>query len=103
LLICRDERTIAEFIPFAILWTLLAARLFSREDGRTSLIGFNLSNSADNGTLRRAAYLRRAPRCAYAPAPIPAKRGVDFNQPECYCVFREFPYMNAKTIRRARR
>jgi hypothetical protein len=46
--------------PFAILWTLLAARLFSREDGRTSLIGFNLSNSADNDTLRQAAYLRRA-------------------------------------------
>jgi len=46
--------------PFAILWTLLAARLFSREDGRTSLIGFNLSNSADNGTLREASYLRRA-------------------------------------------
>ena len=40
--------------PFAILWTLLAARLFSREDGRTSLIGFNLSNSADNETLRQA-------------------------------------------------
>jgi hypothetical protein len=46
--------------PFAILWTLLAARLFSRDDGRTSLIGFNLSNSADNGTLREASYLRRA-------------------------------------------
>jgi hypothetical protein len=46
--------------PFAILWTLLAARLFSREDGRTSLIGFNLSNSADNETLRQASYLRRA-------------------------------------------
>jgi len=46
--------------PFAILWTLLAARLFSREDGRTSLIGFNLSNSVNNETLRQAAYLRRA-------------------------------------------
>jgi hypothetical protein len=46
--------------PFAILWTLLAARLFSRADGRTSLIGFNLSNSADNETLRQASYLRRA-------------------------------------------
>jgi hypothetical protein len=45
--------------PFAILWTLLAARLFAREDGRTSLIGFNLSNSANNETLRQAAYLRR--------------------------------------------
>jgi hypothetical protein len=46
--------------PFAILWTLLAARLFAREDGRTSLIGFNLSNSANNETLRQASYLRRA-------------------------------------------
>jgi hypothetical protein len=46
--------------PFAILWTLLAARLFSRDDGRTSLIGFNLSNSADNETLRQASYLRKA-------------------------------------------
>jgi hypothetical protein len=46
--------------PFAILWTLMAARLFSREDGRTSLIGFNLSNSANNETLRQASYLRNA-------------------------------------------
>jgi len=46
--------------PFAILWTLLTARLFSREDGRTSLIGFNLSNSVNNETLRQAAYLRKA-------------------------------------------
>jgi hypothetical protein len=46
--------------PFAILWTLMAARLFAREDGRTSLIGFNLSNSANNETLRQAAYMRRA-------------------------------------------
>jgi len=34
--------------PLAMLWTLMAARLFAREDGTTSLIGFNLSNSADN-------------------------------------------------------
>ena len=46
--------------PFAILWTLLTARLFAREDGGTSLIGFNLSNSVDNTTLRQASYLRRA-------------------------------------------
>lgn len=46
--------------PFAILWTLLTARLFAREDGGTSLIGFNLSNSTDNETLRQASYLRRA-------------------------------------------
>jgi len=46
--------------PLAILWTLMAARLFCREDGTTSLIGFNLSNSVDNQTIRQAAYLRRA-------------------------------------------
>jgi len=46
--------------PLAILWTLMTARLFAREDGTTSLIGFNLSNSADNGTIRQAARLRRA-------------------------------------------
>ena len=46
--------------PFAILWTLLTARLFARESGATSLIGFNLSNSADNETLHQASYLRQA-------------------------------------------
>jgi len=46
--------------PLAILWTLMTARLFAREDGTTSLIGFNLSNSADNWTIRQAAKIRRA-------------------------------------------
>ena len=46
--------------PFAVLWTLIGARLFARADGRTSLIGFNLSNSANNETLRQASYLRKA-------------------------------------------
>jgi hypothetical protein len=45
--------------PFAILWTLVGARLFAREDGQTSLIGFNFSNSVDNETIRQAAMLRR--------------------------------------------
>jgi hypothetical protein len=48
--------------PLAIMWTLLAARLFARDDGSTSLIGFNLSNSADNWTLRRAAQIRKSLR-----------------------------------------
>jgi len=46
--------------PFSVLWTLITARLFSREDGTTSLIGFNLSNSVNNETIRRAAVIRRA-------------------------------------------
>ena len=46
--------------PLAIFWTLMAARLFAREDGTTSLIGFNLSNSANNWTIRQAAEIRRA-------------------------------------------
>ena len=46
--------------PLAILWTLMAARLFAREDGTTSLVGFNLANSANNYTLRHAAKIRKA-------------------------------------------
>ncbi len=45
--------------PFSILWTLTTARLFSREDGTTSLIGFNLSNSVNNATIRQAAEIRK--------------------------------------------
>jgi len=46
--------------PFSILWTLTTARLFARDDGRTSLIGFNLSNSVNSETIRRAAAIRKA-------------------------------------------
>ncbi|CAB1060388.1 hypothetical protein D1BOALGB6SA_5154 [Olavius sp. associated proteobacterium Delta 1] len=46
--------------PLAVFWTLMAARLFARDDGTTSLIGFNLSNSADNWTLRQAAQIRQS-------------------------------------------
>jgi hypothetical protein len=46
--------------PLAILWTLMTARLFARQDGTTSLIGFNLSNSANNWTIRHANKIRRA-------------------------------------------
>lgn len=45
--------------PLAILWTLMAARLFARDDGTTSLIGFNLSNSANNWTIRQSAQIRK--------------------------------------------
>ena len=37
--------------PYAVFWTLMAARMFSREDGSTSLIGFNFSNSVNNATI----------------------------------------------------
>ncbi|MCZ7663326.1 MAG: hypothetical protein M5U22_10560 [Thermoleophilia bacterium] len=46
--------------PWSVLWTLLTARLFCRDDGSTPLAGFNLSNSVDNDTIRQAAVLRRA-------------------------------------------
>lgn len=46
--------------PLAVLWTLMAARLFSREDGTTSLIGFNFSNSVDNETIAASDAIRRA-------------------------------------------
>lgn len=37
--------------PYSVLWTLLMARMLSREDGTTPLVGFNLSNSVNNKTL----------------------------------------------------
>ncbi|MCP4540020.1 MAG: hypothetical protein GY832_23010 [Chloroflexi bacterium] len=46
--------------PFSILWTLMTARLFARPDKTTSLIGFNLSNSANNYTILKAAQVRKA-------------------------------------------
>ena len=46
--------------PYSIFWTLMTAKLFSREDGSTPLIGFNLSNSVNNETIELAAYVRDA-------------------------------------------
>ena len=46
--------------PLSMLWTLMVAQLFRRDDGSTSLVGLNLSNSVNNDTIREAAYLRRA-------------------------------------------
>lgn len=44
--------------PYSILWTLMTAKLLSRDDGSTPLIGFNLSNSVNNRTIELAAYIR---------------------------------------------
>lgn len=46
--------------PYAVFWTLMAARLFSREDGSTSLIGFNFSNSVNNVTIELSDKIRKA-------------------------------------------
>jgi hypothetical protein len=45
--------------PYSVLWTLLTAKLFSREDGTTPLIGFNFSNSVDNRTIEASDLVRR--------------------------------------------
>ena len=45
--------------PYSIFWTLMAARLFSRKDGSTSLIGFNFSNSVNNATIEMSDYIRK--------------------------------------------
>jgi hypothetical protein len=46
--------------PYACLWTLMTAKLFSRDDGTSPLIGFNLSNSVNNETIELAAQIRKA-------------------------------------------
>ena len=46
--------------PYSILWTLMTAKLLSRGDGSTPLIGFNLSNSVNNETMDLAAYVKKS-------------------------------------------
>jgi hypothetical protein len=45
--------------PYAGLWTLLGAKLFSRDDGTCPLIGFNWSNSINNETMEITAQFRK--------------------------------------------
>jgi hypothetical protein len=46
--------------PYAALWTLLGAKLFSRDDGSSPLIGFNWSNSINNESMELTAQFRKA-------------------------------------------
>ncbi len=45
--------------PYAALWTLIGAKLFSRDDGTSPLMGFNWSNSVNNETLEITAQFRK--------------------------------------------
>jgi hypothetical protein len=45
--------------PFFIMWTLMTARMFAGKDNSTPLVGFNLSNSVDNETIRQANEFRK--------------------------------------------
>ncbi|MBN2387817.1 MAG: hypothetical protein JXB85_12435 [Anaerolineales bacterium] len=46
--------------PYHALWILIGAKLLSRDDGTTPLIGFNWSNSVNNQTMELTAQFRRA-------------------------------------------
>ena len=46
--------------PYSVFWTLMAAKLFSRDDGSTSLIGFNFSNSVNNATIELSSEIRKS-------------------------------------------
>jgi len=46
--------------PYHALWIMMAAKLFSRADGTSPLIGFNWSNSINNETMELTAQFRRA-------------------------------------------
>lgn len=46
--------------PYHALWILTAAKLFSRKDGTTPLVGFNWSNSVKNETMEITAQFRKA-------------------------------------------
>ena len=45
--------------PYHALWIMTAAKLFSRDDGTSPLIGFNWSNSINNETMELTAQFRR--------------------------------------------
>ncbi len=46
--------------PYHALWIMMMAKLFSRADGTSPLIGFNWSNSIDNKTMELTAEFRKA-------------------------------------------
>jgi hypothetical protein len=46
--------------PYHALWIMAAAKLFSRDDGSSPLIGFNWSNSINNQTMELTADFRKA-------------------------------------------
>jgi len=46
--------------PYHALWIMMAAKLFSRDDGSSPLCGFNWSNSINNETMELTAQFRRA-------------------------------------------
>jgi len=45
--------------PYSVFWTLMTAKLFSREDNTTSLIGFNFAISVNNETIEISARIRK--------------------------------------------
>lgn len=45
--------------PYAAFWTLIGAKLFSRDDGTSPLIGFNWSNSVNNESMELTAQFRK--------------------------------------------
>lgn len=45
--------------PYSVLWTLMTAKLFAREDGTSPLIGFNLSNAVNNWTIEMSSHIRK--------------------------------------------
>lgn len=45
--------------PYHALWIMMAAKLFSRDDGTSPLIGFNWSNSVNNQTMELTAQYRK--------------------------------------------
>ena len=46
--------------PYHALWIMAMAKLFSRDDGSSPLIGFNWSNSINNQTMELTAQFRKA-------------------------------------------
>ncbi len=46
--------------PYHALWIMMAAKLFSRDDGTSPLIGFNWANSVNNSTMEITSQFRQS-------------------------------------------
>lgn len=77
--------------PYSILWTLMTAKMFSRPDDTTSIVGFNLSNSVNSDTIRAASEIREA-------LGLTDKVRLEHHITECYTSIVRQPYLRRDQV-----
>ena len=77
--------------PYAILWTLMMARLLARGDSSTSLVGFNVSNSVNSRTLELSSEVRRK-------LGLEGQVRIEHHITECYTSIVRQPYLRREQL-----